>query len=360
MNKIIATYKDVVIQIATPNTTGTGFYLQAQGLLVTNDQVVRGNQRVIIEGNKIEKQLATVVYSDPLYDLAFLRPEKAIELPEIKLSLPFAIKEGDNVIAIGHPFGLKYSTTKGIVSNLQEEQDDVFYIQHDAALNPENSGGPLINEKGDIVGINTFVVKNGNNLGFSLPANYINKAIEDFEKIEGIEAVRCHSCSNLVSDTQQKNGYCHHCGTRIELPSQAEEYEPAGLALTIETILDRVGHNIMLARRGADTWEINQGSARIDIAYHEKSGLITGDAYLCILPKTNIEPLYEYLLRQNDAMEGLNFSVKGQDVILSLLIFDRYFNVETGLHLFEHLFAKADYYDNILVEEFGAHWKHEK
>ena len=69
--------------------------------------------------------------------------------------------------------------------------------------------------------------------------------------------------------------------------------------------------------------------------------------------------LYEYLLKQNGQMDGLSFSVKDQDVILSLLIFDRYFNVETGLKLFENLIAKADYYDNILVEKFGAHWKYE-
>jgi len=56
-------------------------------------------------------------------------------------------------------------------------------------------------------------------------------------------------------------------------------------------------------------------------------------------------------------MEGLNFSIKEQDIILSLLIYDRYLNVDTGIQLFKHLFEKADYYDNILVEEYGALWK---
>ncbi|MBK6948068.1 MAG: hypothetical protein IPH16_08450 [Haliscomenobacter sp.] len=87
--------------------------------------------------------------------------------------------------------------------------------------------------------------------------------------------------------------------------------------------------------------------------------MITGDAYLCMVPKENIKPLYEFLLRQNYLMEGLSLSIKDQDIILSLLIYDRYLNLETGLHLFKYLFEKADYYDNILVEQFGAIWKHE-
>jgi serine protease Do len=359
MNDIIELFRDAVIQIATPNTTGTGFYLRDHGLLVTNDHIVRGNRSVILEGAKLEKQLARVVYIDPLYDLAFLKPENTTELPTVSLMEPYTLNTGDQVMAVGHPYGLKYSATQGIVSNLKEEANDILYIQHDAALNPGNSGGPLINQHGAVVGINTFIVRDSNNIGFSLPANYISKAIEDFEQIKGEEAVRCHSCANIVSNLNLKNGYCNHCGTKLQLPSEVEEYEPAGLALTIETILERTGHNVALARRGANNWEIKQGSALISIAYHEKSGLITGDAYLCLLPKTNIELLYEYLLKQNGQMDGLSFSVKDQDVILSLLIFDRYFNVETGLKLFENLIAKADYYDNILVEKFGAHWKYD-
>ncbi|MCB0651215.1 MAG: trypsin-like peptidase domain-containing protein [Saprospiraceae bacterium] len=359
MNDIIELFRNAVIQIATPNTTGTGFFLKEPGLLVTNDHIVRGNRFVIVEGDKLEKQLTRVIYTDPLYDLAFLRPEKTEALPRINLMSPYSLKEGDPVTAVGHPYGLKYSATQGIVSNLKEETNDIFYIQHDAALNPGNSGGPLINKKGEVVGINTFIVKDSNNIGFSLPANYIAKTIDEFKKINGEEAVRCHSCANIVSNIELKNGYCNHCGTRLQLPSEVEEYEPAGLALTIETILERTGHNVALARRGANNWEIKQGSAQINIFYHEKSGLITGDAYLCLLPKSDIEHLYEYLLKQNGKMDGLNFSVKDQDVILSLLIFDRYFNVETGLKLFENLFAKADYYDNILVDKFGAFWKYD-
>ena len=129
---------------------------------------------------------------------------------------------------------------------------------------------------------------------------------------------------------------------------------------TIEEMLGQSGHNVQLSRRGPNNWEITQGSAKINISYYEKTGLITGDAYLCLLPKSNIKPLYEYLLRQNYVMDGMTFSIKDQDIILSLLIYDRYLNADTGMELFNHLFEKADHYDNILVEEYGALWKYEE
>jgi serine protease Do len=162
-----------------------------------------------------------------------------------------------------------------------------------------------------------------------------------------------------VDESNIDGQYCPFCGTRVKLPSQIEDYEPIGVAQTVETMLEKSGHDVQLSRRGPNNWDIRQGSARISIAYYEKNGLITGDAYLCTLPKKEIGPLYEYLLRQNYDVESLTFSVKEQDVILSLLIYDRYLNVETGLKLFTHLFERADYYDNILVEEYGAQWKYD-
>jgi len=70
--------------------------------------------------------------------------------------------------------------------------------------------------------------------------------------------------------------------------------------------------------------------------------------------------MHEYLLRQNHEIEGLTFSIRGQDIVLSLLIYDRYLNAETGMKLFQHLFERADYYDNVLVEVYGAIWKYEQ
>ncbi len=359
MKDIIEKYKGAVIQIATPYSTGTGFYLENHKLIVTNEHVVRGNKKVIVDGKEFEKQFVNVIYTDEKYDIAFLDMPKEHNMPLVIISKSEDITEGDSVIAVGHPFGLKYTATQGIISSMLQEQNDIRYLQHDAALNPGNSGGPLIDRKGSVVGINTFIIRDGNKIGFSLPHQYLNQAINDFEQAGRKIGVRCHSCSNLVVEDTIDNSYCPFCGTKLTLPSAQEEYEPTGVKKTIEDLLSELETDVALSRRGPNNWEIKRGSASIRIAYHEQSGLIIGDAVLVQLPKKNIKEIYAYLLRQNYLMEGLTFSVKGKDIILSLLIYDRYLNHDTGRQLVNHLFDRADYFDNILVEQFGAEWKND-
>ena len=354
---VIDQFKAVVIQIATPYSTGTGFYIAAFDLIVTNEHVVRSNKQVVVDGNEFDKQLVNVLFLDPRYDLAFLEAPVGHQMPKVQLGIDQNLSEGDMVIAVGHPFGLKYTATQGIISNMAHQQGEVNYIQHDAALNPGNSGGPLINASGKIVGVNTFIIRDGNNIGFSLPVNYLNDTITLYVQRRDSTAVRCHSCENIVYDDTIDNGYCPHCGTKVQLPSLVEAYDPVGVKRTIEDLLKALEYDVELSRKGPNNWEVKKGSARINISYHEQTGLIMGDAFLATLPKKNIKPIYEYLLRQNYETEGLTFSVKGQDIILSLLIYDRYLNIDTGRELLGHLFQRADDYDNILVEKYGASWK---
>ena len=362
MQEIIEHFRNVVIQIATPYSKGTGFYLKDSELIVTNEHVVRGNQEVVIDGNTIDRQMVAVVYVDQKFDLAFLAAPKKANIPQVPFSKKEHITNGEPIIAIGHPFGLKFTSTQGIISNAFHQLNDITYFQHDAALNPGNSGGPLLDMRGHIIGVNTFVIRDGENIGFSLPASYLEAAIKEFEYQPNSSAARCSSCSNIVYDSTVQDKYCPFCGATVMLPSKEEAYEPVGVSKTIETLLTKTGHDIKLARRGPSNWEIHQGSAQINITYHEKTGLIIGDAFLCNLPKDRIKPIYRYLLKQNYIIEGLTFSVnpKGHEIILSLLIYDRYLNVETGIKLFKHLFEKADHFDNVLVEEYGAIWRKDK
>jgi serine protease Do len=363
MKAIIDRYRDSIIQIATPYSTGTGFLLPDKQLVVTNNHIVQDNREVVVRGDRLPKQLATVVYADPKYDLAFLRMQDPFDVaPEaVALGNDEKLTEGDVVVSIGHPFGLEFSITQGIISNANREVENVRYLQHDAALNPGNSGGPLIDRQGTIVGINTLGVEQGDNIGFSLPVRYLKRALSDYQAaLPGVKA-RCEACDNVVAEQEVENDqYCPHCGASIYLPSFAEVYEPVGVAESIEELLVEIGQDVRLSRRGPNNWEIIEGSARINIIYHEDTGLIMGDAYLCALPKTDIKPIYEFLLRENYETEGLSFSIKDQDVVLSLLIFDRYLNLSTGMKLFRHLFERADYYDNVLVEKYGARWRKEE
>jgi serine protease Do len=357
MKEVFDQYQSIIIQIATPQSTGTGFYLKEQNLIVTNNHVVEGNKEAIIEGKQFKKQMSKVVYSDAKFDLAFLEAPKNVELPLVHLGTSIALAHGDIVGAIGHPFGLKYTTHDGIVSNLQHVMNDIRYLQHSAAINPGNSGGPLVNKAGQVVGINTFIIGNSNNIGFALPAEYLEETLMEFKKMESFNCARCVSCAILVSEKTIEAGYCTNCGTKINLPGASEAFISTGVAKNIEDLIIKAGHEVSLSRRGPSSWEVKQGSAKIDITYHEKTGLIVADAFLAQLPKDNIKPIYEYLLRQNYELENLTLSVHDQDIILSLLIYDRHLSQETGSQMLQKIFEKADYYDNILVEEYGAKWK---
>ncbi|MEM1215645.1 MAG: serine protease [Bacteroidota bacterium] len=360
MQNIIEKYRPLLVQIATPYSVGgTGFFLADQQLIVTNEHLVHDNVEVIVEAEAIPRQMAQVVYCDAYYDLALLRLAQPVDLP----SLPFHRGEdprpGRAVIAMGHPFGLRFSSTVGNLSHNHRKQGDFYYYQHDAALNPGNSGGPLIDDSGRLIGINVFEIEEGHALGFALPAVFVKETIRCY-LAEGQQevAARCSSCRSVVRASQKQTAYCPNCGAELRLPSEAEVYEPIGTPYTIEQLLQALGHNAKLTRRGVNKWEIQEGSARITIVYHEDTGLVTGDAHLCRLPSEKVGELYTFLLRENYQDDGLTFSVKGRDIILSILIYDRYLEVDTGKKRFQHLFERADYYDNVLVEEYGALWKY--
>ncbi len=360
MKEVIDKFRDVVVQIGTPYNVGTGFYLKKENIIITNEHVVRDNKEVTLDGRQFKKQTSRVLFVDARHDLAFLecKGELGSQLRMAELCPEDeGLKQGDCVVAVGHPFGYEYSATQGIISNTKHTEHDIDFIQHDAALNPGNSGGPLLNEKGEIIGINNFIVKDGNNVGFSLPVSYLREAIREYHQLGNATAAKCFSCSNLVKDdTEGKKGYCPFCGSRIQLPSQIEEYQPTGISQTIESFINLLGHDVKLSRMGPHHWMVKEGSADIKLLYSEKEGMIFGDAYLCQLPKQNIAPIYEYMLQQNLELEGLSLSIpaNSKDIVLSLFIYDRYLNEQTGRELFMNLFKKADFYDNVFIEEYGA------
>jgi serine protease Do len=360
MENVIDQLQGIVIQIATPYVTGTGFYLAEADMIITNEHVVRDNREVIVDGKNFDRQLGEVCYLDIRYDLAFIRPPVNHNLGTALIGDTSGIKVGQSVIAMGHPFGLPFSATQGILSNLDHDVDGIRYLQHDAALNPGNSGGPLLTLDGTIIGINTFIIRDGQSIGFSLPSEYLSETLAEFKKRPACKAIRCASCSNIIFESDVTEAYCPSCGAVIQNISDIEPYEALGISKTIEDILEDLGYQVSLTRRGPNLWQIQRGSASIEISYHEKSGLIIGDASLCELPKSGNEKIYQYLLQQNHKLEGLSFSIKNRDVQLSLLTYDQYLNKTSGKTLLEKLFQKSDEYDNILVEEMGAHWKKTK
>src|SRR5690606_18669394 len=183
--EIIDLFKNAVVQIATQTGTGTGFYVQEYNVIVTNYHVVGNQQKVSVKGNQFDKFMSNVLFMDEKYDLAFLSPPENATFPNLPLADSSRVVDGDTVIAIGHPFGLKYTATQGVVSKSDRVQNGVKYIQIDAAINPGNSGGPLVSHLGEIVGVNTFIIRGGDNLGFALPSDQLSLALSQYLPLRG-------------------------------------------------------------------------------------------------------------------------------------------------------------------------------
>jgi len=323
---IISSMSKAVVQIASPYTTGTGFYLSGYDIIVTNEHVVDRCREVTISIGSEFTQRAQVVYIDKKYDLAFLQPaEKINDVPQLVLETTLPI-QGETVIAVGHPFGLRFTATQGIVSNALFEQHQVPYIQHDAALNPGNSGGPLINDAGKILGINTFIHRGGQRMGFALPIRFVEEAIQAFTVIGHGDIARCQNCLKMVHVHNIEEGYCPQCGTPIKLPSQMKPYTPVGISSIIEQAIGSLSISVKLARRGMDRWSLKDQPYDAHVQHDAKSGFITGAAVLGSLPPKDVKSLYVYLLRQNDKLDDVQLSVHGGAVVLSYVLYDEFLN----------------------------------
>jgi len=356
--QIIEQYQKAIIQIATSTGTGTGFYIKEFDLIVTNDHVVDSNAEVSIAGKAFDKAFSRVWYTDRKHDLAFLEAPKNVVLPEIKLGHYEEMKDGDQVVAIGHPYGLNYTATQGVISKVDRIRDGLKFIQIDAAINPGNSGGPLVNNKGEVIGVNSFIIRGGDNLGFALPVNYLREALLMYQPNRGQASTRCFSCGYLVTSANiDSNKYCPSCGTEVKLPEIPEkEVQPVGAAKTIEEILKELGKDVRLAREGVNSWAVKEGSAKIKITYNAENFFIAGDAYLCQMPAdaTKIKPLYQFLLQENYRTHSLVLSCVKQNIVLSCIMYDLDMTKETGAAAFRNLFEKADHYDDFLKKEYAC------
>lgn len=172
---------------------GSGVILSSDGYIVTNNHVIDGAERLEVTLNDNQNFNATVVGSDPSTDLALIKID-AKDLPVIPIGDSDNLKIGEWVLAVGNPFGLTSTVTAGIVSakarsissaTHQRSMGIESYIQTDAAVNPGNSGGALVNLRGELVGINTAIYsQTGNYAGYSfaIPTSIVKKIMADIKE----------------------------------------------------------------------------------------------------------------------------------------------------------------------------------
>ena len=191
---------------------GSGFIIDEKGIIVTNNHVIADAEDIIVRVDGDREYKAKVIGADPLSDIAVLQLDTKEKFIPVKFGNSDKARIGDWVIAIGNPFGLGGTVTSGIISarnrsiGLSRYED---YIQTDASINSGNSGGPLFNMNGDVIGINTAILgRNGSiGIGFSIPSNsaklVINQLIKFGETKRGWLGVRIQDVTKEIADVEK-------------------------------------------------------------------------------------------------------------------------------------------------------------
>lgn len=166
---------------------GSGFVVSAEGLIVTNNHVIDGADEIEVEFFSGEKLPAKVVGKDDKTDIAVLKVQSDKPLPFVRFGDSDKARVGDWVLALGNPLGQGFSATTGIVSARNRALSGTYddFIQTDAAINRGNSGGPLFNMDGEVVGVNTAILSpNGGSIGigFSMASNVVSKVVDQLER----------------------------------------------------------------------------------------------------------------------------------------------------------------------------------
>src|SRR6202453_1266253 len=217
---------------------GSGFILNKDGLILTNNHVIDNAQRVEVMLSDKHKYKATVMGVDKNHDLALLKIN-APNLVPATLSESTGLIVGQRVYAIGNPFGLQGTMTRGIISAIRSIRgpnnnpiEDA--IQTDAAVNPGNSGGPLLNSRGEVIGITTLIANNGadqsSGIGFAIPINTAKAVIADFAKYGRVRRPSLDIATLAIGpDIAEQIGLAADYGLLIERVLPGGAAEKAGL-----------------------------------------------------------------------------------------------------------------------------------
>lgn len=340
-----------VFKIITASGTGSGFTVSGQNHVITNYHVVAGAKTVAVEDYKQDRFVANVIMVNPEVDLAFLHIE-GFENKEndITLDEKVLVANTHKVFIHGYPFGMPYTITEGIVSSASQPMGSRHFLQTDAAVNPGNSGGPMLNQAGNLVGVTTSKFTEADNVGFGIKHLDVLKEMADFSYTDTAFRVKCNSCDNY---TEEETEFCNSCGNDMDV-SIWEEFEKGHFANFVEDALAELGMNPVLGRAGRDYWEFHQGSALIRIFVFKRDYLVATSP-MNQLPKQNLQQLMEYVLGKN--VSPYYLGVHENKIFLSYRahlsdIFTDH--ADTIKENMKNLALKADELDNFFLEQYGC------
>jgi S1-C subfamily serine protease len=229
-------------QIVPQQDQGSGFILDKQGHILTNNHVVAGGQQIEVTLSNQRRYKATPIGHDPAHDLALLQIDAPNLTPAVLAASSRSLVVGQKVYAIGNPFGLSGTMTTGIISAIRSihgpgGQLIENAIQTDAAINPGNSGGPLLNSRGEVIGINSLIATNPNEeveqsagIGFAIPIDTAKAVLGDFQKYGYVRRPSLGIVSLPIGpDLAEQMGLAANYGVLIQKTIPGGAAERAGL-----------------------------------------------------------------------------------------------------------------------------------
>ena len=227
--------------------SGSGFLIDREGFILTNHHVIESAERITVTLADGRAFRGEVVGTDPAIDVALLKIEGSRDLPEAPLGNSDELRVGEWVCAIGNPLGYVHSVTVGVVSFIGRKLFDASlddYIQTDAAINFGNSGGPLINSRGEVIGINSAISSRASNIGFAVP---INQAAGILAQLKTHGRVSRGYMGVFLTDVtpalQRSLGLQSPRGALVQDVTSGSPAERAGLHV-YDVILDVEGHAV--------------------------------------------------------------------------------------------------------------------
>lgn len=342
-----------VFKVTHSGGSGSCFYLKRYDLFVTNYHVVEGYRTVAIHDNDRNPYLAHVVLVNPTLDIALLAAEGDFSaLPEIALAGDGTLTIGRKIYVAGYPYGMPFTITEGSVSSPKQLMEGKYYIQTDAAVNPGNSGGPMLNDACEVVGVTVSKFTQADNMGFGIRVESLRKLLESIGELDRTAfQVQCGSCDELIADEEEE--YCPSCGDKLP-EGVFERHEPSALDLFVESAIEEMGINPVLARDGYDSWLFHKGSSEIRIFVYDSNYLFSTSP-INLLPKREVEPVLDYMLTEDFGPYKLG--IEGRQIYLAYRIHLADITDESEEEIRRNivrLALKADEMDNMMVERFGC------